>query len=71
MTDTFSVNASRQACVLCGAVSHDVRVGLVRWRKRGDVTSPPFAALPRCRDHAGCRERVEALGEEWDVVDAL
>lgn len=54
-------------CVLCGAVSPDVRFGLIAWSQ--PVGRDVFTAAPRCADKAGCRTRVEANGDRWEVVE--
>lgn len=54
-------------CLLCGATSHDVATALVAWRN--PVGRDRFAAIPRCRDRAACRGRVEAAGEPWELEE--
>ena len=56
-------------CLLCGATGKDVAIGLVRWAD--PVGRDVFGSIPRCRDKAACRDRVEAAGEQWDVLDAV
>lgn len=53
-------------CALCGlrAPEPTVAMGLVWWRADNSVD-----AYPRCRDRVACRERVEAKGEAWPVLD--
>lgn len=53
-------------CLICGHTSRDVSVGLVEWRR--PIDGRRFDALPRCQDKAACRERLEAIGDEWPVV---
>ena len=55
-----------EACVVCGAEA-PTRFLLIRWAS-GD---PLFTAGPRCIDRKACRERVEAAGETWEVVEAV
>lgn len=54
-------------CVLCGVASLDVSIGLIAWRE--PIGRDVFTAAPRCKDKATCRTRVDAVGEEWDVID--
>ena len=55
------------ACLLCGNPKlSEVRVSLARWR---DPQPYLFSAIPRCIDRAKCRERCEALGDPWAVID--
>ena len=56
----------KAACVLCGAVGPDVKVRLVEWRE--PIDGERFSAIPRCQDHKGCRIRVEARGDKWELV---
>ncbi len=56
-----------KTCLLCGATSHDVVIGLIRWSE--PVGRDRFTAAPRCRDKAACRDRVEANGDRWEVQD--
>lgn len=56
-------------CLLCGNERIiEVRVSLARWR---DLKANPsmYGAIPRCIDRKACRERVEAMGDEWPVID--
>jgi len=53
-------------CVICGNRG-DVRLGLVEWRE--PVEGETWTSLPRCVDRQACRDRLEALGELWDLVD--
>ena len=57
----------RETCVLCGAESKDVSVGLIEWEQ--PIDGARFTAAPRCRDKAGCRSRVKANGEKWEVAE--
>ena len=55
------------ACLLCGNPKpSEVRVSLARWR---DPAQGMFSAIPRCIDRKACRARVEALGDEYEVID--
>ena len=55
------------ACVLCGNERlQDVRVSLVRWRFPDPAM---YSAVPRCVDRKACRQRCEALGDLWLVID--
>ena len=51
-------------CDLCGIESHDVKTGLACYADDGR-----FERIERCTDHQACRERVEAEGLEWPLVD--
>lgn len=54
-------------CLLCGHERvTEVRVSLARWRYPEGAM---FSAVPRCVDRKACRERCEALGEDWPVID--
>lgn len=57
-----------EPCAICGVSPREaeVRPGLIRWAGEAfRVTS-----APRCTDREGCRKRVEANGDAWDVDDA-
>jgi hypothetical protein len=55
------------ACVLCGHDKPtDVRVSLARWR---EPEGAMYSAVPRCIDRKACRERCEASGDDWPVID--
>jgi len=56
------------ACAICGAESHDVRMGLIEWR--APIDGVRFDFVPRCQDRTACRTRCEAAGEEWPVPEA-
>lgn len=56
-----------QSCALCGISAADVELGIIRWKE--PVGRSLFTSAPRCKDRAGCRARVEAMGEPWDVRD--
>jgi hypothetical protein len=51
-------------CDLCGSSSLDVRTGLACYADDGR-----FERIDRCVDHQACRERVEADGREWELID--
>jgi hypothetical protein len=51
-------------CLLCGIVSPDVRPGLACYADDGR-----FERIDRCSDHQACRERVEAQGDVWPLLD--
>ena len=51
-------------CELCGVESRDVRSGLACYSDDGR-----FERIDRCSDHQACRDRVEASGEAWPLVD--
>lgn len=51
-------------CELCGMASLDVRSGLACYAEDGR-----FERIERCIDHQACRDRVEAAGEVWALVD--
>ena len=51
-------------CELCGTESRDVRSGLACYADDGR-----FERIERCVDHQECRDRVEATGEPWPLVD--
>ena len=55
------------ACLLCGAEDQETRVQLVEWFN--PQAGHPFDHLPRCVDRPGCRARVEAAGQRWEVND--
>jgi hypothetical protein len=52
-------------CDVCGYRGIDVRPGLVRWRD----LAQPFASVDRCEDRTACRQRVEARGDKWPVIE--
>jgi len=54
-----------RTCVLCGLTSRDVSVSLISWIE--PVGRDRYTSAPRCKDVYACRDRVEALGEQWDV----
>lgn len=58
---------SRRACLLCGAEDQETIFLLVRWIE--PIGGQSFTSLPRCVDRVGCRARVEARGERWEVAD--
>lgn len=51
-------------CELCNVESHDVRSGLACYAEDGR-----FERIDRCTDHQACRDRLEATGEPWPLVD--
>jgi hypothetical protein len=54
-------------CRLCGNDrATEVRVSLARWRYPEGAA---YDAVPRCVDRKTCRERCEAEGELWPVLD--
>jgi hypothetical protein len=53
------------SCALCGDTNSGVRVGLVEWLD--PIEGQRWSAVPRCTDRKGCRERVKASGEQWEV----
>lgn len=57
----------KSACLLCGLEDHDVQMGLVSWSN--PIDRQKYAAMPRCKDRAACRARVEANGDRWEVED--
>jgi hypothetical protein len=54
-------------CVLCGTASRDVATGILAWKE--PIGREIFTAAPRCKDRAACRSRVEANGDEWDLLE--
>lgn len=58
----------KPTCDFCGA-SDDVKPTIVEVRPeyRADPKAPYESHL-LCRDHLACRERVEAIGDEWAVM---
>ena len=52
-----------KTCVLCGAMSLDVRMAMIRWR---DGT---YGSGPRCHDVEACFRRVLDRGDEWLIYD--
>lgn len=54
------------SCALCGHEDHEVTLSLVEWKV--PIEGHRFDAIPRCRDRAACRLRVEASGEEWEAA---
>jgi hypothetical protein len=57
-----------RVCILCMAEGRELAYLVVRWRQ--PIDGRAFTAGPRCVDRAGCRARVEASGETWEVLDA-
>jgi len=52
-------------CELCGFTDpRDVRSGLACYADDGR-----FERIDRCTDHQACRDRVEASGEPWLLLD--
>ena len=51
-------------CELCGAEGYTVCSGLACFASDGR-----FERVDRCIDHQACRERVEAEGQEWELID--
>jgi hypothetical protein len=51
-------------CDLCGSQDRDVRSGLACYSSDGR-----FERIDRCSDHQECRDRVEALGDTWPLID--
>lgn len=54
-------------CFICGAPGQQVEVRLIAWRE--PVGTDLYATVPRCVDRAGCRQRVEAAGDDWPIDD--
>ncbi len=52
-------------CELCYAVDADVKVSLA-WYVEG---REPVQAIARCRDEWPCRQRVEARGDPWPLLE--
>ena len=61
-------DASMRTCLLCGD-SGSVRMARAKWRTGRPVGGRMWEAIPRCTDRAACRERIEALGERWPLVE--
>jgi hypothetical protein len=55
------------SCALCGHTDPYVKVGLVEWRE--PIDGQRWSAVARCLDRKTCRERVEAAGEPWELVE--
>ncbi len=53
-------------CELCFAKSADVIVRLA-WYRDGGAES--IQAVDRCANTAACRDRVQARGDRWPLVD--
>ena len=64
MTAVYGNPSAHLACDLCGLAANDVRSGLACYADDGR-----FARIDRCLDHQACRERVEAPGESWPLID--
>jgi hypothetical protein len=58
-----------KTCLLCGHTSRDVTVGLVKWVE--PLGREKFSAIPRCRNRRACRARLEEIGDEYPVWDAI
>lgn len=54
----------KAVCDLCGDESIDVRSGLACYADDGR-----FERIDRCVDHQACRDRLEALGDDWPLID--
>ena len=54
------------SCALCGVEGPQVTPVLVEW---ADPVLRRFEVLPRCKDYADCRQRVEQRGEPWPLTD--
>ena len=51
-------------CKLCGHAGYTVCSGLACYAEDGR-----FERIDRCTDHQACRDRVEADGLEWPLLD--
>ena len=58
----------KRRCAICGRDGEDVAA---RITEMAPAHRPPFQVIDRCKDSVGCRERAEALGEDWPVFDAV
>lgn len=52
-------------CELCHAKSADVAMRLAWYRGEKE----PVQAIDRCRDTAACRDRLEARGDRWPLLE--
>ncbi|MBX3031439.1 MAG: hypothetical protein KF809_14935 [Chloroflexi bacterium] len=55
-------------CGICDAEGYDVRPGVGRYR-RLDGPGTEIQTVTRCKDATACRQRCEAAGNEWPLVD--
>ena len=55
-------------CVLCHETSGDVTTALMAFDADGRVY---YGSDVRCKDHIGCRRRVELAGAPWQLADEL
>jgi hypothetical protein len=61
--------SQRRRCALCGIESAtDVKPSMVRWKD--PLPDHQFDTVDRCIDRQACRDRVDAIGELWPVIDA-
>ena len=54
----------KRVCQLCEREGYDVCSTLACYADDGR-----FERIDRCTDHQACRERVEASGETWPLID--
>lgn len=55
-------------CSLCESTFGEIAVGLVEWADGLSPLGRRFDTIPRCRDRAGCRARVEAKRRPWPLA---